>query len=241
MKTTKQVITAFLISLLLIAFGAFPVFAAGGGGTGGGTASNADIALILSSSSVKNGDSNVLLNPTIDLHFNKNVVNISVKSNNSKCFHLVDNKGNSVSIKIIFPDDQLRQDYREHIFITPAQNLAPNAKYSLYIDKTLQAKNATSIDNAHVVAFTTGQTATTVTNPSLKDLDSDVEVYTNKLPLTGGPVLTSSAVSSKASSQPLSNNSLSIIIISILAAAVVVFTILLLVRKKVKGNHSNHP
>lgn len=252
MKTIKRVITAFSISLLLIASCALPAFAAGGGGTGGGTgggkgngtgggtASNANIALTLSSSSVKSGDVNVFLNPTIDLHFNKNVVNISVKSNNIKCFHLVDAKGNSITIKIIFPDDQLRQDYREHIFITPEKNLAPDSKYSLYIDKNLQAKNAETLDSAHVVSFTTGKTATKLTDPSLKDLGSDVEIVTNKLPLSAGPaVITSSAVSSQASTPPVTNKSLSMIIIAILAGAVVLFTVLFLIRKYFNNHHSD--
>lgn len=240
----KRVMAAFSISVLLITI-ATHAFAENGNGTGGGmgngTGGNSDIALTLLSSSVKSGDVNVLLNPTIDLRFNKNVVNLSVKSNNSKCFHLIDSKGNSVEIKIIFPDDQLRQDFKEHIFISPVQNLAPDSKYSLYIDRTLQAKNEQSIDSTHMIAFTTGQTTTTVADPSLKDLASDTFVYTNKLPLKEESVLKkSSAASSKASSHAINNSSFSIIIISVLAAAIVLFTILFLVRKKGGGDNSNH-
>ena len=213
------------------------VFAQGGSGTGGGagngTGSNADIALTIVSSSIKSGDTNVPLNPTVDLQFNKNVVNVAVKSNNSKCFHLVDSKESPVTIKIIFPDDQLRQDYREHIFITPEQRLAPDSKYTLYIDQTLQAKNTKPMDDTKRIVFTTGKDITTAVNPSLKDLGDNVEVITNKLPLAAQ--LNESAVSSagsKALSESLNSNNLSAWIIGVILAVIVIYVILLFAAKR---------
>lgn len=236
-KKIRLVITAFLASLLLIAAGAYLAFAESGSGTGNGTGEKSDIALTVTSSSIKNGGTNVPLNPTIDIKFNKNVVNMTVKDSNSKCFHLVDSGDNSVAIKIIFPDDQLKREYREHIFISPVQNLAPNSKYTLYIDKTLQAKNAKYIDNAHMIAFTTGKAATAAANASLKDLADDIEVYTNKLPIAAESYLkegTASSALDKTASQAINNKNISVIIIAVLASAVIFFTILLFAGRKKK-------
>lgn len=250
MKKGIKIITAFTICLLLITISAPLAFAGNGGGNGGGTGNGAgngtggndDIALTLVSSSIKDGDNNVPLNPTIDLQFNKNVVNLAVKDNNSKCFHLVDNAGKSVTIKIIFPDDQLRSDYKEQIFITPDQNLAPNSKYTLYIDNTLQAKNTKSIDNAYMIAFTTGSAVTTDVNASLKDLADDVQIYTNTLPTAAGSYLKEGTTSStgKSAISSINNNTLSLIIIgAVIAVILIFFVILLLVRKKSKSDPSN--
>lgn len=252
-KTTKRFFSIVFVGALLISIGTPFAFAKSGGGTGGGTGggggngtgSNSDIALTIVSSSIKSGDTNVLLNPTIDLQFNKNVVNIAVKSNNSKCFHLVDGNEKPVSIKIIFPDDQLRQDYREHIFITPEQGLSPNSKYTLYIDKTLQAKNTKPMEDAKIIVFTTGEDITSAVNSSLKDLGDNVEVITNKLSLAPGTQLNGSAVSSAASKAPFSfltsNNIAALIIGGILIVVVIYIIILLAFKRKREGDHSDQP
>lgn len=247
-KGVKRIAAAFFASLFLVIFITPSAFAENGDGTGGGsgngTGGKSDIALTVVSSSIKNNEKNVPLNPTIDLQFNKNVVNLTVKSDNSKCFHLVDSKGNGVTIKIIFPDDQLRKEYREHIFIVPSQNLAPDSKYTLYIDKTLQAKNAKSLDNTNMIAFTTGTKVIAVPNPSLKKLADDVEVFTNKLPLTANSYVKKSSASpaaNKTTAQPINNNNLSIIIIvTIIAIIAIFFVILLFAKMKSSHKHSDH-
>ena len=223
-KKIKKVLTSLFAGLMLITLTALPAFAGNGGGQG--TGSEKDIPFTFTASSVKNGETNVPLNPAIDLEFNKNVVNIAVKGNNSKCFHLVNNKGKSSAIKIIFPDDQLRQEYKQHIFIEPVQNLAKNTKYTLYIDRTLRAKNLNSIDDAHIVTFTTGTSPTAAVGASLKDLGGDVSVYTNELPPTKDSYLKKITTAS-AASVPVNTSNLSIIIIAVAAVVVLVFAFFL--------------
>lgn len=243
-KRIKPIVAAIFICSSLITFAA-PALAGNGDGTGGGTGNgtggNADIALTLISSSIKNGDADVPLNPVVDLQFNKNVVNLTIKSGNSKCFHLADSRGDVVTIKVIFPDDQLRKEFREHIFITPVENLALNTKYTLYIDKTLQAKNSKTFDNTQTITFTTGTKSTTAVNASLKSLGDDIEVFTNKLPIPdSGLNKGSSATASGKPSFSFNNASLSVIIIGfILTVVVVFFGILLFIKKKNNNNNSS--
>lgn len=239
-KGIKRTITVLFASLFISVFGILPVCAGSGGGTGSGTGGNGDVALTVVSSSIKDGDSNVPLNPTIDLQFNKNVVNLTVKENNSRCFHLISSEGNSVKIKIIFPDDQLKSNYKEHIFIVPEQNLAPNSKYTLTVDKTLQSKSANALGNPYSITFTTGTAAATSDNASLKDLADDVQVFTNALPLTADSNLTGSTSGATASKTPFSsidNNRLSWIIIGTIVAVIVIFVVILLISKR--NRHSN--
>jgi len=153
-----------------------------GNGTGQGT--NAGIALTLVSSSVADGAANVPLDPVIQLNFNKNVVNISVLDNNAQCFHLIDQSGAPVPIKLIFPDDQMQTTYKRNVFILPEANLQKNSQYELVVDSILRAKNGTGIDNAHTITFTTGAAATGEQNEILLKLGDNIIEYTNALAKT---------------------------------------------------------
>ena len=88
---TAVIILAMFLVLFTASAGI--VFAEDGDGTGGGNGDgsgngkNRNIPLTLVSSSVKDGDTGVPLDPVIQLDFNKNVSNITVLANNKKCFH----------------------------------------------------------------------------------------------------------------------------------------------------------
>ena len=173
---SKSVIIALLLCFIFI-FSSIPVFADGGDGTGDGNGENKDIALTLESSSVANGDTGVALNETIQLDFNKNICNVTVLADNKKCFHLTDENGDAVSIKLIFPDNQVQQEYRRQVFIRPAENLQPYSQYRISVDSTLMAKNGTYIDNAHTITFTTGTALTDEENAILKELGDYIITY----------------------------------------------------------------
>lgn len=165
----------FLCLLLLLT--AVPAFAEGGDGTGGGSGKNRDIPLTLESASIADGATGVAINETIQLNFNKNICNVTVLSNNKKCFHLTDANGEAVPIKLIFPDNQVQKDYRREVFIQPAEELKKNASYKVSVDSTLKAKNGTTIDNAYVFTFTTGSSRTDRENKILKKLGNFVITY----------------------------------------------------------------
>ena len=178
-KHKKSCIITILLCIIMAATSS--VFADGGDGTGSGDGSgngeNKDIPLTLISSSVKNGDSNVTLNETIQLDFNKNICNVTVLANNKLCFHLTDADGNAVAIKLIFPDNQVQREYRKQVFIQPAEDLKPETSYRIAVDNTVMAKNGTVIDNAHTISFTTGTQSTDKENKILQELDDYVITY----------------------------------------------------------------
>lgn len=177
----KRISVFLLLVFSLMLFASSPAFAENGDGTGPGDGSgagkNKDIALTLESASVKDGATGVAINETIQLNFNKNICNVLVLSNNKKCFHLTDASGEAVAIKLIFPDDQVQQDYKREAFLIPREDLSPNTEYRVAVDSTLMAKNGTTIDNAHTFTFTTGESRTKKENRVLKKLDEFTVTY----------------------------------------------------------------
>lgn len=137
-------------------------------------------ALTLEVSSVADGATDVERDVIIELEFSKNVVNLAVQQNNLACFHLIGPSEEVVPIRVIFPDDQLQQDYKRVIFITPVEPLLANTEYELYIDHNLLAKNSTQIDNLHVISFTTGEGSGS-SNATLTALGDNVVEFTSEL------------------------------------------------------------
>ncbi len=173
----KSLFSMPLLVLLLLNLLTTPAFGAGGDGTGGGNGENRSIALTLERASISDGATNVPLNQTIQLDFNKNICNVTVLPNNKKCFHLTDSDGKPVSIQLIFPDNQVQSDYRREVFIKPSKALKPDSTYRLSVDRNLQAKNGTFIDNAHTLTFTTGSGKTKETNKILGKLGENIITY----------------------------------------------------------------
>ena len=176
-----SVILLPLFCLMLFLSSAGPAFAENGDGTGPGDGSgkgeNKDITLTLESASIRDGETGVAINETIQLNFNKNICNVLVLSNNKKCFHLTDASGEAVPIKLIFPDDQVQQDYKRQAFLIPREDLSKNTEYRVAVDNTLMAKNGTVIDNAHTITFTTGDRRTEEENSALKKLGDYTVTY----------------------------------------------------------------
>lgn len=112
-------------------------------------------ALDLAESDPANGDMNVALDAQIKLLFNKNVVNMTIKDNNSKCFTLLDADKNEVPMDVIFADDQIEPDKKREIILKPKEVLQENMTYSVEILSGLQAKNGTSLSKTVTFSFTT--------------------------------------------------------------------------------------
>ena len=176
----KKILISIIFSLTLLLCGAANAFAAVNAQVvldEGLQVSQQGVAMTLVSSSVFDNSSDVSLNPTIQLDFSKNVVNFSVLKNNSNCFHLIDAEENPVEIDVIFPDDQLQQEYKRQVFIIPVNQLSPNSEYTLIVDNNLLSKNGTYIDNAYFITFTTGDTLSERQNRILESLGDNIMQY----------------------------------------------------------------
>lgn len=144
-----------LVLALVVLFCLFltlPVLAEGGSGDGSGGGHDAPLGL--ASSNPADGASNVAVNTQIKLTFNKNVINMSVKDNNVKCFALYNN-GLQVPINVIMADDQIQPEYKREVTIAPQQSLQPGSSYTLKISPKLQAKSGSVLEKEVNVNFTT--------------------------------------------------------------------------------------
>lgn len=162
----RQESSSSLVLALVVLFCLFltlPVLAEGGSGDGSGGGHNTPLGL--ASSNPANGASNVAVNTQIKLTFNKNVINMSVKDNNVKCFALYNN-GQQVPISVIMADDQIQPEYKREITIAPQQSLQPGNSYTLKISPELQAKSGAVLGQEVKVSFTTaGGKSVTPTTP----------------------------------------------------------------------------
>lgn len=233
MLKSKRTYAVCFLSLLLLLLTAVPSFAEGGDGTGGGNGENKDIPLTLERASIANGQKDVAVNETIQLNFNKNICNVTVLANNKKCFHLTDADGKAAAIRLIFPDNQVQKDYRHEVFIQPAEDLSPNTTYRLSVDRTLQAKNGTTIDNAYVLTFTTGTRRTAEENKILTKLGDFVVTYETAYGETADSVpVNKSGLDDVSQAQEPDTGSIARIAAIILILCVVAFTVIFLVLRR---------
>ncbi len=114
----------------------------------------------LASSVPSDGHQDFPVDGVIKLTFNKNVINLTVRENNQKCFALLTADGNKVPIEVIMADDQLYPEEKRNISIKPVQSLQPGTAYVLKISAALQGKNGTTLGNEVMVNFVTAGDAT---------------------------------------------------------------------------------
>lgn len=151
-KRTTGLLAA-LMALAVLFAGMLPVFAAGGAGDGSGSAR--EQVLALESASVVDGDSNISIHVVLELTFTGKVDELEVLEHNKDCLHLTDNSGNSVPIRIWFPDTQVQKTFRNQIFVSPQQALAPSAAYTLTVDAALLNKDGATLGETKQIRFTT--------------------------------------------------------------------------------------
>jgi len=228
----------FFVIVLLFLQPAVAVFAAPSGAAQP-TAGTVPGSLTIESCSIVNGDSDIPVNPTVQVNFSKNVVNIAVMFENSNRFHISDSKGATVPICVIFPDDQLQSAFTSQVFIMPQQPLDPNSTYSLVIDNTLEAKNGERIDDAHVLTFSTSDSLTDEMNPILAKLGDNIMSFDVALKLSEASVpaaLPVNAPKPETGSAPdLSGAALALFIIQV---AAIILIAALLFHKKRKAQNS---
>ncbi len=136
------------------------VFAEGGDGTGGGQGK----PLTLVSSSISNGATGVSLKPVIKLTFSKNIVNMSVRDNNLKCFSVISETGASVPINVTLADDQVDFAAKNDAVITPQANLAKGTSYSVVVSASLKSKSGVYTGKKIKITFTTEGTKPVTAN-----------------------------------------------------------------------------
>ncbi len=157
-----RVIYLLIVSMLCLV----SITYADGLGTGDGSGGGSDVALTLVSSAPENGATEVMTNTTIELLFNKNVVNLAIQDVNRNAISMKDEAGTPIAVDILFPDDQIDRDHRRNIYIDPVENLQPNTEYHIYIDRSFMAKNGSQIDKVSTVTLTTaGVTEMTLSAP----------------------------------------------------------------------------
>ncbi|MEQ8175090.1 MAG: Ig-like domain-containing protein [Syntrophomonadaceae bacterium] len=146
----KLLVFLVLAALIVLPFTAF----AEGDGSGGGQ--NQPLALLASTPA--DGAQNVALDTQIKLSFNKNVVNMSVASNNRKCFTITQGQ-NNIAFDVVMADDQVQPEGKRDIVLVPRSSLLPGSTYKVIISAGLQAKNESSLTQATSITFTTAGAA----------------------------------------------------------------------------------
>lgn len=135
-------------------------------------------SLRLSSSSVVDCDKNISTDVTIQLDFTGNITDITTLENNKNAFYLLDKDGNSVPIKVVFPDTQMDGAYKMQVFISPAKELANNTTYTLIIDDSLMTKKGVYLDKNYRIGFTTSsENVPKTTNEALEYLKENILEY----------------------------------------------------------------
>ncbi len=182
---------AVFIMLIFI----FSAFAEGGDGSGGGK----DVPFQFVSSSIPNGAEDVETDTDIVLLFNKNVVNITVRENNMKCFKLKDSGGRGIPVDIIMGDDQVEptQEVKRTVTVKPKSDLSSGETYLLIISKDLQAKNGSYLGKDTYISFSTA--AGSSSRPADTTSTSAARVTTVKSPAAEKKiVITKTTTSAKA-------------------------------------------
>lgn len=139
-------------------------------------------ALYLVKSIPENSTKDVELDAQIKLLFNKNVVNFSVKDNNSQCFSIVDANNQVIPIDIIFPDDQIEPDKKREITLITKESFKENMTYTVKISSKLMAKNGNSLDENISFSFTTLALSKDTIDPNSQEppsLQSSEEIVDN--------------------------------------------------------------
>ncbi|HBQ27176.1 MAG TPA: hypothetical protein DD791_12340 [Syntrophomonas sp.] len=159
---------ALLCSIIL----ALPVLAGQGDGSGGGK--NQPLALV--SSSPADGQKDIALPVEIKMTFSKNVVYMTVRDNNSKCFAMYSQDGKQVPIEVIMADDQIEFDKRQDIVVKPLQELQAGTTYMLKVAPQLESKSGVNLGKETTLSFTTAGAATAAVDPAAstsKDADAN--------------------------------------------------------------------
>lgn len=123
-------------------------------GTGGGTGGGKNEPLSLVNSVPADGTAGVNTDALIKLTFSKNVVYMTVRENNKKCFSLWSNN-QQIPIEVIMADDQIEFEKRNDVILKPLQTLKAATSYRLEVAPQLESKSGAVLGHKVTVSFTT--------------------------------------------------------------------------------------
>ena len=90
----------------------------------------------------------------IEFTFSKNVVNMVVSENNSKCFKVIDKKdGNEVSLEVEMADDQIEREKRNNINLIIKDSIESLKTYQIIISPELESKSGEKLGEELVLEF----------------------------------------------------------------------------------------
>lgn len=184
--------------------------------------------LTLSKSSVVSDDTDVPRNVTIELDFSKNICDLSVLKQNSRSIHLLDKDGNSVKIKITFPDTQVQNSYKKQIFVTPSEPLIANESYTLIIENTLTSKDGEKLDKSYMLNFKTGEHDSFEENSVLTYLGEDIMEFDSDEPVNTDTLTTSEKVTESSDKDSQSKVPLKTILIVLIVSILVVSSVIII-------------
>lgn len=187
----------------------------------------------LDSASIKDGDTDIQVDPTIEFEFSGNIAEINLLESNKNLVHLVDENGDSLEISVIFPDTQTQRDFKKQMFVKPTSNLEEGKTYILVIDKGFSSKSS-SLEAPIVISFTTaeGEPDVTFISEKLEALKDNVREYKVNEPTTNAKT-TTEATTTKVEEAAEETSSNPIIPIVIVVSVILVLAVsTLLMRKK---------
>lgn len=141
-------------AVLLLTVIALPVLAANG--DGGGDSKDEPLSLV--SANPADGQQDVSLKVKIHLSFNKNVVNMSVKENNQKCFTLYSANNDVVPVNVVIADDQMEPEKKRDIVLIPLRELQPAIAYTVKVAPELKSKSGETLGKQLAITFVTAET-----------------------------------------------------------------------------------
>jgi len=90
----------------------------------------------------------------LELTFSKNVVNMEVSENNSKCFKVINREdGNEISVEVEMADDQIEREKRNNINLIINDGMESLKIYQIIISPELESKSGEKLGEELVLEF----------------------------------------------------------------------------------------
>ncbi len=128
-------------------------WAQAGDGDGDGSGGGQNNPLVIESSTPANGAAGVANLEYIKIVFNKNVVYMTVRDQNMKCFSLWSGS-QRIPAEVIMADDQVEREKRNDVLIKPKQSLQAGTTYRVEVAPEMQSKSGVTLGQKAVITFT---------------------------------------------------------------------------------------
>ncbi|KAF1085305.1 Cellulosome-anchoring protein precursor [Sporotomaculum syntrophicum] len=146
----KQVVISFQIKTSGTGSGGGSGSGGGTGGGGGNNPLNFIRALLVDTGKSIEGSTDVPVSPKIKLVFDRGVVR-DYWDNNQNCITMESSTGNDVAINVSRISNNDAE--KEHIYVTPKNDLTRGKTYKLIISKNLKANNGNTLGKQVVISF----------------------------------------------------------------------------------------